>query len=88
VNNVTITNIDHLVPVLTTVQLNLPTFFFRLCIFLLFPFHRLSLSPFLEINFKLFCVKFLRIPSFNEIIMPDPAFDHMFLYDILAPSLK
>ena len=88
INHQNNSNIHYLVPVLTPVELVLPPFYLKLCTFLLFPLHRLYLAPFLEINFKLFCVRFLRIPHFHEIIMPDPAFDHIFLYEILSPSLK
>jgi len=78
----------YLVPVMTSVQLQLPLFYKRLCIFLLFPYHRLYVYPFLEINYNLFTVRFLRIPIYREVIFPSGYFDHMLLYEQLAQVIK
>jgi len=88
VNNKVITSKNFLVPVLAQVQLCLPVYYKRICYFMLFPYHRIYCAPFLEINWKLFNVRFLRIPSYREVIMPEMPFDHMFLYEQLAPVIK
>jgi len=88
VNDIVITNKEFLVPVMARVQLELPLFYKQICIFMLFPYHRIYVSPFLEINWKLFSVRFLRIPTFREVVLPSGTFDHMFLYEQLAQVVK
>jgi len=88
VNRKIITNSTFLTPVMSVVQLHLPNFYKKLCTFLLFPYHRLYVSPYFEINWKLFTIRILRIPNYREVILPDGPFDHMFLYEQLSPSIN
>jgi len=88
VNNITITNTHFLVPVMASVQLQLTDFYKQICAYMLFPYHRIYAASFFETNWKLFSVRILRIPSYREVIFPDAPFDHMFLYEQLAPIVN
>jgi len=88
VNGKVITNCDYVVPIMTPLRLCLPNPYRKICYFMLFPYHRIFASPYLEINWKLFIIRFIRIPTFREVILPESPFDHMFLYEQLAQSIK
>jgi ribosomal protein S4 len=88
VNDIIVKDLTYLVPRMVAIQLHITNNLIRICGFLLFPYFKTFVYSFLEINWKLFTVRFLRIPVFREVFFAAGHFDHMLLYESLAQSIK
>ncbi len=45
---------------------------------MLFPSICVAVAPYLEVNWKLFTLRFLRLPAFQEVVLTSGPFDHPF----------